>query len=114
MEIMYKTLDGKIFHEEAEAKAHEQEILEQVKMWDFNDNPTTRTDFARIVHLIGEGAGAIFKAMVATNPEECVDIPDDIIDDEDHGWFYWDEYEDRYRHIDSAVVDALIAANHQI
>ncbi len=114
METVYRTLDGKIFTEAADAEQHEQEILEKVKMWDWNENPTTDTSHARVIHLVEPGSGAIFKAMVAANSEEYDLIADDIMDDEDYGWFYWDEYDERYRYIDKEIVDILIAANHQI
>ena len=114
MQTVYRTLDGKIFFEAHEAEKHEQKLLEKVKMWDWNKNPTTDTTQARVVHLIGEQAGAAFKAMVEANEEEQFIISDEHIDDEDTGWFYWDEYGEAYRYIDTEIIDCFIAANHQI
>ena len=116
MKTVYETLDGKHFGEIADAEKHEAQLLKQVKMWDWAKEPTTNTAQARVVHLMGESAGAAFKTMVQANSEETVSIEqmDEWFDDEDTGWFYWDEYTEIYRYIDSEIVDVIIAANHQI
>ena len=116
MKTVYETLDGKVFHDAHEAEKHENEILSCVNMWNWEKERTTDTSQARVVHLVGDDAGAYFKAMMRANPKEdwgdC-DI-DSWFDDEDTGWFYWDEYAETYRHIDSQIVDLLIRANHEI
>ena len=114
MQTVYRTLDGAIFFEAPEAEKHEQKLLAKVKMWNWSNDPTTDTAQARVVHLIGEGAGAAFKAMVEANDDEQFVISNEHIDDEDTGWFYWDEYGETYRYIDSEVIDCFIAATHQI
>ena len=114
MRTKYETLDGHLFNDSYEAEKHEAAILKQVRMWDFNKNPTILTHRAAVVHLTGEGAGAIFRAMVAANEEELLPLEPSIIDDDDAGWFYWDEYSDTYRYIDPNIIDIFIAANHQI
>lgn len=114
MGIKYRTLDGRLFDEAADAEMHAQSILKQVKMWDWNENPTTNTAQARLVHLIGEGAAHIFKTMVMANSDDYMEIDDSVIDDADSGWFYWDEYTETYRYIDEQIINILIAANHQI
>lgn len=113
METVYKTLDGKLFKQSADAAMHEKKILEQVKMWNWNEEPTTDTAQARVVHLIGENAGGIFTDMIAANEYDQVETGN-MFDVGDTGWYFWDEYEETYRYIDSAIVDILIAANHQI
>ena len=114
MKTVYETLDGKHFSEVADAEAHETGILSQVEMWDWDKERTVNTALAAVVHLSGEGAGAIFRAMQQANPDEYEVAPENVIDDEDTGWFYWDEYEETYRYIDPSIVNILIAANHQI
>jgi len=85
-------------------------------MWGWDKEPTTDTSKARVILLTGDGAGAYFKAMMRTNPDENWDERDydTWFDDEDTGWFYWDEYAETYRYIDSEIVDLLIRANHEI
>lgn len=111
METVYRTLDGKIFRDSADAAMYEQQILAQVKMWNWDKNPTNDTSQARVIHLIGAQAGAIFKAMVAANEFETDEISDSDIDDDDTGWFYWDEFQECYCCIDDEIIDTIIAAN---
>lgn len=112
METVYRTLDGKIFSQSADAAMHEEKILAQVKMWNWDGDPITDTSQAIVVHLIGNQAGAIFKDMIAANEFETDGISDSVIDDEDTGWFYWNEYQECYCYIDEGIIDILIAANY--
>lgn len=114
MKVKYQTIDGRIFCEPADAEAHEQEILQKVQMWNWEKERTNNTACAKVVHLIGDGAAVIFKAMVQANEEDWMSIDDSVIDDEDTGWFYWDEYAETYRYIDSDLIDIFVAATHQI
>ena len=114
MRTVYQTLDGETFFDALDAEQHESELLSRVKMWGWGQEPTTDTTLARVVFLEGEGAGKIFKAMVAANPAEEVELADYVIDDEDHGWFYWDEFADTYRYIDDAIIDTIIAAKNSL
>lgn len=114
MKTVYKTLDGEIFEELADATAHEEQLKEQVVMWDWNKERTTNTAYARLIHLTGDNAGAVLRAMQKANPDEYNITPEDEIDDEDNGWFYYDEYAERYCYLDSELIDLIIAANHEI
>lgn len=116
MRTVYETLDGKVFRDAHEAEIHENEILSCVNMWNWQKERTTDTAQARVVLLTGDGAGAYFKAMMRANPDENWDdhLYDIWFDDEDTGWFYWDEYAEAYRYIDFEIVDLLIHANHEI
>lgn len=113
MQTVYKTLDGQIFEDTLEAQKHEEHLLQCVKMWNWVNERTTNTVQARLLHLTGEDAGKMFKAMVAANREEH-EFADDQFDDEDNGWFYFDEYASKYRYLDREVVDAIIHATHEI
>lgn len=112
MKTIYETLDGNVFTELADAEKHEQDLLSKVKMWDANSLSTTDTSHAMVVHLAGEYAGAIFKSMILANPAEHVDddLLDCWVDDEDTGWFFWDEYAESYRYIPDHAI-TTIAAN---
>jgi hypothetical protein len=114
MRTLYETLDGTTFGDITDAEKHERALLEQVQMWDWNKNRTENTAQARLIRLTGEGAGAMLRAMMANNPDEYETLSPDQIDDNDNGWFYWDEYGEQYRYIDSEIIDLIIAANHQI
>ena len=114
MRTIYETLDGKTFGDIADAEKHERALLEQVQMWDWNKNRTENTAQARLIHLTGDRAGEKLRDMMEHNPDEYEIVSPDVIDDEDCGWFYWDEYAETYRYIDSDIIDLLIAANHQI
>lgn len=114
MKTVYQTLDGKTFGELADAQEHESQILEQVAMWDWEKNRTVNTAQARLIHLTGDNAGALLRKMQENNPEEYSITPEEEIDDEDNGWFYYDEYAERYCYLDSELIDLIIAANHEI
>ena len=114
MKTVYQTLDGEIYAELADATAHEEQVKEQVSMWDWEKNRTINTAQARLIHLTGDNAGALLRKMQKANPEEYSITPEDEIDDEDNGWFYYDEYAEQYRYIDPDIIDLLIAANHEI
>lgn len=114
MKTVYQTLDGKTFGELADAEQHEAQVLAQVAMWNWDNERTTNTAYARLIHLTGDGAGRVFRSMQIANPEEYNPVSPEEIDDEDCGWFYWDEYAEKYRYLDQEVIDAIIHANHEI
>ena len=107
MKIVYRTIDGELFDEEMDAIKHERTVLSQVKMFDRQGHPVTATDYAYLIHLSGEKAGRIFAAMVEHNPEEYQDIDSSVIDEDDTGWFYWDESDETYHCL---YVEAIVSA----
>ena len=115
MTQVWKTLDGAIFYDELDAAKHEQAILQQVEMYGWEKRKTADTANARLVHLSGEGAGAIFKTMARENVAEFAtqEEIEDWMGDEDTGWFYWDEFSDCYRYLDQRIVDPIIFANQK-
>ena len=112
MKTIYETLDGSHFTDALDAEKHEKEILQQVKMWDRTKAPTNDTRNAYVINLIGKSAAKIFLNMVNNNPYEIADSGSCGIEEEDTGWFYWDDGTERYRWIDEDVINVLIAANH--
>lgn len=114
MKTVYQTLDGEIYEELADATAHEEQVKAQVVMWNWNKERTTNTACARLIHLTGDNAGALLRKMQKANPEEYLVTPEEEIDDEDNGWFYYDEYAEQYRYIDPDIINLIIAANHEI
>lgn len=96
MEIIYRTIDGKEFTKGNDAIAHENTIMEGVKMWNRNGIPTNETSSAFVVYLADENASRAFLAMAkAQGDNEASSICDG-----DYGIFYWDECDGVYRFID--------------
>ena len=115
MKQVWKTFDGELFEEVADATAHEEAIKQQVRMWNRKHDRTEDTSEGIVVHLSGKTAAKIFLAMMDENPEDIDGASDSCgIVEEDEGWFYWDDCAEHYRWIDEDIVDILIAANHQI
>lgn len=104
MKQVWKTVDGRIFSEAADAEMHEQEIRKQVKMWNWSNKRTDDTAEARIVFLCSEEAAEIWNTMAAENPAEATERE---FTEGDSGWYYWDEYSDGYHYIDPELVAAL-------
>ena len=115
MKQVWKTLDGELFEDSLDAQRHEEEIKQQVRMWNRKHDKTEDTTEAIVVHLSGKTAAKIFLAMIDENPDEMGDASESCgIQEEDDGWFYWDDCAEHYRWIDDDIVDIFIAANHQI
>ena len=84
-------------------------------MFNRSGERTDDTCDAFVVHLTNEDAAGRFLAMIQSNPNESQDAADKCgVFEDDWGWYYWDEFEEHYRWIDEDIVNALIAANHQI
>lgn len=109
MKTRYQTLDGELFNEAADATMHEEAILSHVHMWDRKGNITSDTTEA-VLLLLSENvlAGKTFKKMVTANEKDVLgeDI-EDMFDDKDTGWFYWDEFCDTYRCIDTNIINIV-------
>ena len=103
MELIYRTIDGKEFDNEADACYHENTILnEKVQMFDPQGNPTGDPDYAMAIFLSGEDAADIFmniadKAGTDTNG----------IGSGDEGVYVWDSLDREYKYIE---VESLRAA----
>ena len=96
MEIIYRTIDGKEFDNEADACYHEGVIKDNVKMWNRNGIPTKETDSAFVLYLADEDASKAFLAMAKAQGDDLASS----ICEGDYGIFYWDECEGTYRFID--------------
>lgn len=104
MELIYRTIDGKEFDNEADACYHEQVALnEMVQMFDPQGNPTNDPEYAMAVFLCGGNAADAFmnisnKAEVGTNG----------IGSGDEGVYVWDSLDAEYKYIE---VESLRAAH---
>lgn len=104
METVYRTFDGRIFREPADAMQHEQSIIEHLEMWDRDGNPTTDTRNAMFVHMHDETGAKMFLDAAKANE----DITEGIGSAEDYGFYYWNEYQDYYQYVDSDVLRVLV------
>lgn len=104
MELIYRTIDGKEFDNEADACYHEHLILsEKVQMFDPQGNPTSDPDYAMAIFLCGEDAADAFinisnKAGINTNG----------IGSGSEGVYVWDSLDEEYKYIE---VESLRAAH---
>ena len=106
MELIYRTIDGKEFDNEADASYHEQVVInEMVQMFDPQGNPTTDPDYAMAVFLHGGEAADAFinisnKAGVDTNG----------IGPGDEGVYVWDSLDVEYKYIEIESLRAAYSA----
>ena len=106
MKQVWQTLDGKVFGDATDAEKHEREILDRVRMFDPNGNPTTDTAQAVAICLTDLGSAEIFIDMVRYNDFDGVHSG---IYPEDTGVFFWDEFSDEYRFVSDVSLAALVA-----
>ena len=106
MKVIYETIDGRQFSQAADAEQHERKLNAQIKMWDFDGNPTKECNLARAVYLKGEYAADLFKQMNEQCPES-VPVPDRDISYGDEGVWYWDTYAEHYIPMDTDTMRIL-------
>ena len=105
MQIVYKTIDGKIFGTENDARQHEAKIYNGVIMLNRNNQQVFETSRAFLVWLKDEEASLAFHAIARGENDDAVSS---IADGEDYGLFYWDEGLEEYRWIDPEMAEGLI------
>lgn len=108
MQIIYRTIDGKEFDNEADACYHENELKDGIIMLDRNGNPTGETCNALFVWLRDVEANLAFHAMAKAQGDNCVSS---ITEGEDWGLFYWEENYEEYRWVDKEVLNGLLVMN---
>ena len=105
MELIYRTIDGKEFDNEADACYHENTIMDNVIMLNRNNEVVEATSNAFLVWLKDVNANLAFHAMAERQGDADVSS---IMKGEDYGLFYWDEGYECYRWIDTDMIDGLI------
>ena len=105
MELIYRTIDGKEFNNEADASYHEIMLMNNVIMLNRNGEVVQDTFSAFLVWLKDVDANLAFHAMAEQNedPDVC-----SIMKGEDYGLFYCDEVNEEYRWIDTDVVNGIV------
>lgn len=107
MITLYKTMDGKMFRDPFEAQKHEGKIDATVRMWDWQNHPTTDANTARVVYLKGEKAAQCFISMCEDGGGQVPETYE--IGEGDEGWYYWDEGAEQYHWLDPDIIKCLIA-----
>ena len=105
MELIYRTIDGKEFDNEADACYHESVLMDNVIMLNRNNEVVQSTSNAFLVWLKDENANLAFHAMAERQGDPDVKS---ITKGEDYGLYYWDEGYEEYRWIDTEMIDGLI------
>jgi hypothetical protein len=105
MEIIYRTIDGKEFDNEADACNHENVLMDNVIMLNRNNEVVQSTSKAFLVWLKDENANLAFHAIAERQGDPAVSS---IMKGEDYGLFYWDEGFGEYRWIDTDMINGLI------
>lgn len=105
MELIYRTIDGKEFDNEADAYYHENAIMDNVIMLNQRNEVVQNTLNAFLVWLKDEDANLAFHAMAKRQGDPNVDS---ITKGEDYGLFYWDEGYEQYRWLDTDLINGLI------
>jgi hypothetical protein len=106
MELIYRTIDGKEFDNEADASYHEHIILnEKVQMFDPQGNPTGDPNYAMAIFLCGEDAADAF-----INISKKADVDTNGIRSGDEGVYVWDSLDAEYKYIEIESLRAVHSA----
>ena len=110
MELIYRTIDGREFDNEADACYHESVLLnEKVQMFDPQGNPTSDPSYAMAVFLKGGEAADAFIHISGKTGTDATGISSG-----DEGVYAWDSLDSEYKYIEiesfHAAYSALSAA----
>ena len=103
MEVIYRAFDGTEFRDAAACVAYEQN--HKVHAWDRQGRECNSANEAVVVHLEDSQTTKGFLQMCINEDVTC-----EGIDDEDWGWFYWDDFNNKWRYIENEVVSAFKVA----
>jgi hypothetical protein len=105
MELVYRTIDGKEFDNEADACYYENSLREKVQMFDPHGNPTNDPFSAMAIFLKGNYAADIFM-----NISEKAGADTTGIGYGDEGVYVWDSLDNEYKHIEIESLRAAYSA----
>ena len=111
MQIIFRTVDGKDFTSELEARKHENELSDGVIMLNRDNKRVYETSRAFLVWLRDEDANLAFHAMARAEGDDAVKS---ITEGEDWGLYYWDEGLEEYRWLDRDMIDGLIKIKQMV
>ena len=112
MKVIYEAFDGTKFDNESECLAYEAtKGKADIVMLDCDGNPVTKTDSAAFVWLKDEHSAALFHSLAR-------DIGDLVaastIQEEEYGYFFWDECRERYQYISDSTINGLITLRSKV
>lgn len=105
MKIIYEAFDGTQFDNEPECLDYEKvKGKADIVMLDCNGNPVKKTDSAAFVWLRDEHSAALFHSLA----RDCGDlVAASTIQEEECGFFFWDECNERYQYVSEEVISGL-------
>ena len=96
MEIIYRTIDGKMFTNEEDARAHEASLIPP--MWDACGRRVEKTCGAWMLYAKDEEVPKQFIALAKIQGDEDIAFIDDA-EYLSRGFYIWDEVEMAYRYL---------------
>ena len=111
MELIYRTIDGKEFDNEADASYHESVLMGNVIMLNRNNEVVQSTSRAFLVWLKDVNANLAFHAIAELEGDPDVSS---ITKGEVWGLFYWDEGLEEYRWLDCDMVEGLVKMKQMV
>lgn len=110
METIYRTIDGKEFTEEEKAISHEENVKNNLYMWDENGNRVELVNKAFLLYFANPEAAETFDLIT----EQQEGVPYNFVTKNKTGFFFWDEYGNEYRPITKDSIDAIAMAAEMI
>ena len=110
MELIYRTIDGQEFDNEADAAYHEICIKEGLMMWDRWGKRVDLTANAFMVYFKDEMAAKYFDYLTK---EQCGQ-PDEFSTTNRVGFFVWDEWDAEYHHVESDIIKVMAIAFNEV
>lgn len=107
MKVIYQTADGFVFDTEEQARAHEEKILSGLKMWNRAGHEVHFTTEAFVVYMRDTNANQLFFQLARDQEDDGIA---GLVEGEDDGLFYFDEWNGEYRYVDNDMLCALTAA----
>lgn len=111
MKVIYEAFDGTQFNNEPDCLKYEKALGNNVVMMDCNENIVKNTDCAAVVWLKDEDSAEIFHSMAKEIGDEAAAH---TILKKECGFFFWDEYSDRYIWISNESLDHLNALREEV
>jgi hypothetical protein len=105
MKVIYEAFDGTQFDNEPECLDYERvKGKADIVMLDCNGNSAKQTASAAFVWLRDEHSAALFHSLA----RDCGDlVAASTIQEEECGFFFWDEYNERYQYVPEDVINGL-------
>lgn len=112
MKVIYEAFDGAEFDNESDCLEYEKAMKgNNVVMMDCNENIVTNTDCAAVVWLKDEDSAEVFHSMAKEIGDE---VAAHTIPKKECGFFFWDEYSEKYIWITIESLNHLNALREEV